>query len=250
MTIVFKRCALIVALFSLAVVTAFAQDTPPANAFGFKMGLDLGAQTFTGTGNDAGTFELIGLSPDISFGKFGIGLDLTINYSLNGPPGATPQVPNSFYIRESDWVPTSFPNFLSLYLAKISYVRWGEKGDQLFAKFGSFQDATLGDGFIMGDYNNALFMPNDRHLGLQADLDGGLFNFPYVGVETVIGNVATMDVLGGRVYVRPLVATQIPILNNLEVGLTGVVDTGYERRNRRPCRRPWACSAPTCSSRS
>jgi hypothetical protein len=224
MTIVFKRCALILALFSLAVGSAFAQDTPPANAFGFKMGLDLGAQTFTGTGNDAGSFQFIGLSPDISYGKFGIGIDLTINYTLNGPPGAPS--PNTFYVRASDWVPTSFQNFLALYLPKFAYVRWGEKGEPLFVKFGSFKDSTLGDGFIMGSYNNTLFMPNDRHFGLQADLDGGLFNFPFVGLETVIGNVATMDVLGGRIYVRPLIATQIPILSNLEVGLTGVVDTG------------------------
>jgi hypothetical protein len=34
-----------------------------------------------------------------------------------------------------------------------------------------------------------------------------------------------MDVLGGRLYVRPLVATQLPILNGLQVGATGVVDT-------------------------
>ena len=224
MTTVFKGCALILALFSLAVGSVFAQDTPPANAFGFKMSLDLGAQTFNGTGPDSGSFNFIGLSPDISFGKFGVGLDLIINYTLNGPPGAP--VSNSFYIRASDWVPTSFQNFLSLYLSKFAYVRWGEKGDPLFIQFGSFKDANLGDGFIMGNYNNTLFMPNDRHLGLQADLDGGLVKFPFVGLETVVGNVATMDVLGGRIYVRPLMATQIPIFNNIEVGFTGVVDTG------------------------
>ncbi len=225
MTFVFKRCALALALFSLAVGSVFAQGTP-ANAFAFKMGLDLGAQTFTGatTDPDAGSFEFLGLSPDISFGKFGIGLDLTINYTLNGPPGAP--VSNTIYIRKSDWVPTDFQDFLKIYLGKFAYVRWGEKGDPLFLKFGSFRDATLGDGFIMGGYNNALFLPNDRHLGLQADLDGGLFKFPFVGIETVIGNVADMDVLGGRLYVRPLVSTQIPILNNLEVGFTGVFDTG------------------------
>lgn len=228
MTVVFKRCALVLALFSLAVGSVFAQSAPPANAFGFKMGLDLGAQTFTtGVPNDpdAGSFEFLGLSPDISFGPFGIGLDLTINYTLNGPPGVAP-VANEFDIRKSDWVPTDFADFLRLYLGKFSYVRWGEAGDPLFIKFGSFKDATLGDGFIMGDYNNALFLPNDRHLGLQANLDGSLFKFPFIGLETVVGNVSTMDVVGGRLYVRPLVATQIPILSNLEIGLTGVFDTG------------------------
>jgi hypothetical protein len=235
MTIVFKRCALILSLVSLAVGSAFAQDTPPANPFAFKMGLDMGAQTFiTEKPNDpdAGPFQFIGFSPDISFGKFGIGLDLTVNYTLNGPPGAP--VPNSFYIRVSDWVPLDFKDFLALYLPRIAYVRWGEKGDPLFIKLGSFKDGTLGDGFIMGSYNNTLFMPTYRHLGLQADLDGGLFKFPFVGLETVIGNIAVMDVLGARLYVRPLIATQIPILNNLEVGVTAVADTGTNATTKSP----------------
>jgi hypothetical protein len=95
----------------------------------------------------------------------------------------------------------------------------------LFLKLGSFNDATLGDGFIMGDYSNTLFLPTERHFGLQADVDGTLFNFPYVGVESVFGNLAQWDVIGGRAYVRPFIKTSIPILNNLQAGVTAAVDT-------------------------
>jgi hypothetical protein len=105
------------------------------------------------------------------------------------------------------------------------YVRYGQKGDPIFAKFGSFNDGTLGDGFVMGDYDNTLFLPGDRHFGLQAGLDGSLFNFPLLGLETVIGNVAAFDVLGARLYVRPLVGTEIPIFKNLEFGVSIAADT-------------------------
>ena len=130
-------------------------------------------------------------------------------------------------VRKEDWVPdtVTFQNVLALYLAKISYVRWGQKGDPLFLKLGSFDDATLGDGFIMGDYNNMLFLPGDRHFGLQADVDGALFNFPYVGLESAVGNLARFDVMGARLFVRPLSSLSIPIISNLEVGATVAADT-------------------------
>jgi hypothetical protein len=179
------------------------------------MAMGIGIQNFTGP-EEPGTFSSIGLMPDISFGKFGIGLDLTINYNTEN---------GSLYIRKADWVVDSFPNFLEVYLPKIAYIRYGMKGDPLFLELGSFRDATLGDGFIMGSYSNMLFMPDQRHFGLQADLDGRLFNAPFFGFESVIGNLAQMDVLGGRVYVRPLVSTDVPVLNNLEVGFTAAVDT-------------------------
>ena len=138
----------------------------------------------------------------------------------------------------------TFQSVLGIYLPKIAYVRWGEKGDPLFLKLGSFNDATLGDGFIMGDYNNMLFLPTERHFGFQADMDGALFNFPYVGVETVVGNLAQLDVLGARVYVRPLARTPIPILNALQIGVTAAVDTNpYYNTGLTGRASPWACSA-------
>ena len=218
MTKALRRFAVILVMFGLAGGLVFSQSTPSAGGFAFKMDMGIGVQNFSGS-VEPGTFQSIGLSPDISFGSFGIGLALTINYNFTSGTGG------SLYIRQADWVPTDFQSFLAIYLPKISYIRWGEKGDPLFLKFGSFKDATLGDGFIMGEYDNTLFLPADRHFGFQADLDGGLFNFPFVGLETVVGNVARLDVLGGRAYVRPLISTSIPIFNNLEVGFTGVVDT-------------------------
>ncbi len=220
MTAALRRGLIVLGLVCLTIAPAFAQADQPSSGFGFKMGMGIGVQTFNDT-NPPTTWQSLSFLPDVSFGKFGIGLDVTLNYNFSGPN-------NSLTIRQADWWPTgtvTFQGVLGIYLPKIAYIRWGEKGDPLFLKLGSFNDATLGDGFIMGDYNNMLFLPTERHFGFQADLDGGLFDFPYVGVETVVGNLAQLDVLGARVYVRPLVKTPIPILNALEIGVVAAVDT-------------------------
>jgi hypothetical protein len=225
-----RPLAVLLIILGLGAASVYADETqtapaaPPADTFKFGLGLGLGVATFnevdtTVTPNTpTTTYQSLSLTPDFSFGKFGIGLDITLNYRFAGSG-------NTFQVRQADWVPTSVQNFFEIYLPKIAYVRYGTKGDPLFIKLGSIVDVSLGDGFIMGDYTNSLFLPGARHFGLLADLDGSLFDFPYLGVETVIGNVAVLDVLGGRVYARPLAGMNIPIWSGLEVGLTGVVDT-------------------------
>jgi len=221
MTAAIQRLAVVLSLVCIAVSPTFSQAEEPSSSLGFSMGLGIGVQTFNGT-DDPGTWQSLSLIPDISFGKLGVGLNVTLDYNFSGGSGS------SFVIRRADWWPSgavTLQSVAAIYLPKIAYVRWGLKGDPLFLKLGSFNDATLGDGFIMGDYNNTLFLPTERHFGLQADVDGALFDFPYLGIETVVGNLAQMDVLGARFYVRPLVKTSIPILSDLQVGVTAAVDT-------------------------
>jgi len=217
MSTTFKRLT-VVLLCVLAAGAVFAQDAAAPPAFGISMNLGIGVQTF----NEPGpvTYQSLGFTPDISFGSFGIGLAFVLNYRFTGAG-------SSFEIRAADWVPdpVTFQSVAALYLPKIMYLRWNQKGDPLFLKFGSFNDGTLGDGFVMGSYDNTLFLPQSRHFGFQAGLDGSLFKFPFLGLEAVIGNVAAFDVLGARLYVRPLVTTQIPILNGLEIGASIAADT-------------------------
>jgi hypothetical protein len=222
MSTTFRRLTLVV-LCVLAAATGFAQDSTAASGsgsgFGFNMDLGIGVQTFNEASGPV-TYQSLGFTPDISFGPFGVGLAVVLNYRFTGAG-------SSFEIRAADWVPdpVTLQSIAALYLPKIMYVRWGLKGDPLFLKLGSFTDGTLGDGFIMGEYDNTLFLPGDRHFGFQAGLDGSLFSFPFIGLEAVIGNVAQLDVLGARLYVRPLITTKIPILSSLEVGISVAADT-------------------------
>ena len=211
----------------LAAVAAFALLCPlgaiaqeKEGGFDFGLSIGIGADTFYEEGVNV-TYQKVTLSPDIAFGKFGIGLELAIHYTFTG--GAEG---NDFFIRtEGEWVPGADQNFLDVYLPKFKYVRYGFKGEPLYAKLGSIEDGTLGNGFIMANYDNTLFLPEKRIFGLAFDLDGALFDFPYVGIESFVGNLSRFDVIGGRLFVRPLAFTTIPIIKNLQVGGTLAMDT-------------------------
>ena len=217
------------ALLALVALAGFAQEAEPgANPFAFKAGINLGTDVLP-TGPDdldgnptSEAWTKLGFQPDLSFGKFGVGIDLTLRFKLYPAPG------EAIEVYPGDWVPDYQGNgrsFFDVYLPKLLYLRYGMKGeDPFYAKLGSISDLTLGNGFIMGSYSNMRFMPETRIFGLDLGLDGSLFDFPYVGLEFATGNLARFDVLGARLFVRPLVGTEIPILKNAQVGLTVVVD--------------------------
>jgi hypothetical protein len=192
-------------------------------AAGAQEDLDFGAQFALGTQTiDGEVYQTLNLRPDIALGDFGIGLDVEVNFQFyeneTSPFGFYPRI-DDWYLEDGTWQEN-----LNLYLTKITYLRWATKGSPLYAKFGLIEDATLGNGFIMGNYNNGILRPQVRYQGLQLDVDGLLFDFPFLGIETFVGNLVNFDVLGGRVFARPLAAFDIPVLNAMQLGFTGVVD--------------------------
>jgi hypothetical protein len=193
--------------------------TASGGSFGFGVGIALGVNSFQDpdTG-EVETYQLLGLRPEFTIGRLGVGLDLPINYRFTGGDG------DEFEVREEDWVPDGDRSFLEVYLPKFRYIRYGTEGDPLYARFGGFSTATLGSGFIMNSYSNELFLPDRRIFGGILEVDGALLGFPYLGVEAIAANVAAWDLFGGRVYFRPLVTTPIPILSSLQIGTTAVVD--------------------------
>ncbi len=210
------RYVLVLALIALFVFPAFSQEKKKDEGFNFGMDMELGAETF----NDGGipiSYQKLSLNPDISFGKVGIGMAITLHYRFTD---------DGLKVRTEDWVPDASKGktFLDLYLPLFRYVRYGHKGDPLYAKIGSIDDGTLGNGFIMGGYSNTNFLPERRIVGLAFDLDGSLFQFPYLGVETFTGNLAKFDVFGSRLYARPLIGLNLPILKDLQIGTTYAMD--------------------------
>ena len=195
-----------------------AQEASSDGGFAMGLGLDLGVQTFPDELGGEKAYQRIGLVPDLSFGNFGLSLDLSFHVAPSEDPD------KAFEFRRADWVPEGDTTFLELYLPKFNYIRYGHKGDPLYVKFGSIDDGTLGNGFIMGGYSNKLFLPSEKIFGMSFDLDGMLFGFPYVGLETFAGNLANFDVVGTRLFGRPLVWGDFPIVKNLEVGLTVAAD--------------------------
>lgn len=224
----------ILLMFALGLSPTYAQDetedTPVENdssssdsggrALNLGIGIAFGVASFENpeTG-EQDTYQALALQPDIAIGKFGLGLDLRINYRLNGGENS-----DEFEIRQEDWEVGDFEEFLEVYLPKFRYVRWGVKGDPLYAQFGGYSNATLGTGFLVNNYSNELFVPDFRIFGGILDFDGELVGFPYLGIESFVGNVAALDVMGARVYARPLVDLSLPLLPGLQIGATVVTD--------------------------
>lgn len=170
---------------------------------------------------DGELFYSIKFNPEISFANFGVGLDLQLDINSKGN------------LRKENY------NEFSDYLSLIRYVRYGLKNDPVYIKLGALDYYTLGHGSIMYLYNNSPTF-DIRKIGLVLDIDFGNFGF-----ESIYSKFAEAGVTGFRGYVRPLQfseARDIPILGNLEVGVTyagdfdenaGVVNAVYEKSTKK-----------------
>ncbi|MFW5826521.1 MAG: hypothetical protein ACOCU4_00430 [Alkalispirochaeta sp.] len=213
-------------------VTLYAQDEPEQEAetetetetdassadFGVEAAFGVTSFTNSETG-EVETYQLLALRPELTLGRFGVGLNLPFNYRFTGGEDR-----DEFEVREEDWVPDDDTSFLELYLPKFRYVRYGQKGDDIYAQVGNLPGATLGNGFIVSSYTNELFLPDRRISGAVFDFDRALAGQRYFGMETMVSNLAAWDLLAGRLYVRPLAGTAIPLLPELQIGVTVAAD--------------------------
>lgn len=176
----------------------------------FQLGGSAGAASVTNW-RDGRTeiFNAIAFQPELAVGKLGIGLDIYLYFDRNGR------------VRKQDW--DSGSDFVN----KIWYARWGKKGEPVFARLGGLTSATIGHGFIMGNYSNRRRYPDERLVGAQLDLDFGA-----AGFESVLTDVQRADIMGGRVYVRPLSKTEAPFVKDLAVGFSAVADLNPDMDER------------------
>jgi len=213
-----RRLALFLVLLTI-LTPVFAQDNQNK---GFNLGIVLGTDLLPdpkAVPPTMGSWTKVGFRPEVAFGKLAVGLDLTFRFKLAS--GST----SAFEIYEPDWIPQPGETILDVYLPKLLYVRYGLQGiDPFYFKAGSISDFNLGNGLIMDNYSNMLFLPQQRIFGMQIGIDGNLFGFPYVGIEALSGNLAKFDVIGGRVYVRPLAFLGKSLFGRLQVGAIGVYD--------------------------
>lgn len=198
----------------------WADDQPAAGPpLSFGMTAALGTETIKGD-----NFQSLGLLPDFGVGPLGVGIDLTIHFKFYDHPGGT----FGFYPRAEDWYDSSlnFQQNLDKYLSRILYLRWGHKGDPLYAQLGLLPSTTLGSGFVVGGYNNGALRPTYNYAGLELDASGELVGLPFFGFESFVSNLSTWDLLGGRAYIKPfaLANSDSKFLQAIEVGFTLVTD--------------------------
>ncbi len=162
----------------------------------WKAGFQFGGMSING--ND---YNAIRLQPEFSIWKFGLGLDLNFEFDAGGR------------FRVTEW------NSWQAVVSKILYLRFGFKREPIYAKVGSINDFTLGNGFIVDRYSNMLNYPSIKKLGFAFDID-----FHYAGFESMTDNIFDWDILGLRAFGRPLIGTGIPLLDKLEIGATIAAD--------------------------
>lgn len=143
------------------------------------------------------------LTPEFSFDKIGIGLDLQLNFNQQGK------------LRTEDF------NEFSDYLRVIRYLRYGEKGDPAYIKLGALDYYTLGHGSIMYNYINSPTY-DARKAGLVFDV-----SFGKLGFESIYSSFGEAGIIGVRGYFHPFQFTDkenLPIIGQLEIGASFVSD--------------------------
>jgi len=159
---------------------------------------------------DGQSYTTFTLRPDFSFGKFGLGLNIQLLFDNS----------NGFEFRKAGWEGGAG------ILRAIRYLRYGYKKEPVYVRIGTLDATTLGHGFIMWYYSNESTY-DDRKIGLELDLDFGEFGF-----ESMTSNLGNIEILGGRAYYRPLLSTGIPIIENLETGVTFVSDFDPDEQSK------------------
>lgn len=127
----------------------------------YKMGLGIGSATIDGQ-----IYNQLALRPELSFGKLGIGFDIVVYIDSEGN------------FRKDEW------DEASDFFDKILYVRWAQKTDPFWFKFGALSEVTLGYGGLISGYSNMMEFPSVRRVGLNTGLNRGP-----IGTEIFLANV-------------------------------------------------------------
>ena len=152
--------------------TENAEETPDVPEEGggdaptkpFGMGMGIGSVTLDGV-----LYNQLSLRPEINIGKIGVGLDLVLYLDFEGN------------IRTEDWDVANDPSKI---LDKILYIKYGQKSDPVWAKYGSIEGMTLGYGGLLNNYSNMMEFPSVRRIGLNTG-----FNIGPVGGELFFANL-------------------------------------------------------------
>lgn len=209
-----KKFTLSIGLLLLCtMVPLFAEDEiTDVPSMETSFGFAVGTVTLDGI-----TYNSVRLQPELVAGNLGIGLDIDFRFTMAPDENGD----SEFKVYEKDWYladGATFQEYMNLYLSKFHYIRWGKPQDSLYLRFGALTGSNLGTGFVMGGYTNTLFEPSRKIFGGEFNLDGELFNFPYLGFQGVVGNISEWDLYGGRLYIRPAAFTDISIVKNIQIG--------------------------------
>ncbi|MCE1196939.1 hypothetical protein LWX53_10625, partial [bacterium] len=180
-----------------------------------NMGMEMGSVTINDT-----SYSKVVLQPEVRIGRLKLGFYLPVIYTddLFDPsswyqPGGN----NEWDFGARYWGSDTYAAIMDTaadIILKVKYLEYGQPlEDPFFVKVGNLHDLTIGHGLIMRDYRNDTDFPAIRRIGVNTG-----FDFGGVGFEALANDLPAAELVGARVYIRPIKKFA------LAIGLSGVAD--------------------------
>jgi hypothetical protein len=155
----------------------------------FSIGATLGSLTIDGT-----FYNRWALLTDYEKGKFSFGLYLPFIFQ----PGNGFFNVDDWYNHE-EWDFTDLSDALHDLILKIGYLQYGSVDDTVYFRLGGLEKVRLSKGFIVNDYTNMLFFPQEVSSGVILNVGGYI-----AGVDTFAARIdGTLQTSALRGYLRP-----------------------------------------------
>ncbi len=168
---------------------------------------------------DGKPYVLFHVAPQFEYEEFGIGIDGNIRIGTDGK------------FRKKDW-----DEGYDL-LRWINYLSYGKPHDSLYARIGGIERASIGNSTIVSSYsNNSSY--DERRIGLA-----GAVRLGPLGFEGLTSDIARRGLLVARPFIHPFqfipVIHKLPVLGNIQVGVTGSFDYDTNATKIIPNRPPY-----------
>lgn len=179
-------------------------ESPFVAWLGDVLGMEIGSITI-----NEQTWAKAVIQPTFTIGKLKAGLYLPIIYSDNLFDPSTWYRPRgndewSFGFDQGDW-PEAIADAATDLALKIRFLEYGQPlEDPFFFKVGNLASFTIGHGLLMRNYANDADFPAVRHIGLNIGMDLETWGF-----EALTNDLVDNQIIGGRLYVRPLPSSRL-----------------------------------------
>ena len=199
-------------LFVLILVSFFsanAVDFDPNEAYArFRKGISIGGALFPTYQSNSLLLEL-DLYGSFEFSMLGFGVGLPVRFILKNDddiPTTAKVFPKEDWDDARDWV------------SILNYFHYGHSGDMFYFYFGEQRNRYVGNGSIVGAYYGDLRLYHpQRGVNLEINTD-------YAGLDFFMDDVTPPNVIGGRIYVKPISFMKESYGNNLEIGASYFAD--------------------------
>ena len=202
------------ALILVSFSALFSVDFDPDEAYDrFKKGFSVGGSLFPTWQGKALLLELDLYGSAEFSNRLGFGVGLPVRFILKNGSGADEIEKTGGIFPKEDW------DDARDWVAILNYFHYGNSGDMFYFYFGEQRNRYVGNGSIVGAYfgDLRLYHPQ-RGVNLEVNTD-------YAGIDFFMDDVTPPNVVGGRVYLKPLsFLNKESYANNLEIGASYFAD--------------------------